>query len=210
MPATVRYDEQFCPIARALDVLGDRWTLLILRELVMRDQRFSELRRHLPGIAATVLTQRLRTMEEQGLLTATESADGKSTYRATERGRSTVDVMRALFRWGLPLLGDPPPGAVRPWAAMNAVAISYDAAAAEGIDERYRLCIDGEDFLLSSVRGGGANRDDVDLEIASDAPFWFELRQGHTTLRDAIDTGRVRVTGTKRALGHFERVYQLR
>ena len=69
MPATVRYDEQYCPIARALDVLGDRWTLLILRELVVGDQRFTDLRRHLPGIAPTVLTQRLRTMTEQGLVT---------------------------------------------------------------------------------------------------------------------------------------------
>ena len=68
MPATVRYDEQYCPIARALDVLGDRWTLLILRELIIGDQRFTDLREHLPGIAPTMLTQRLRTMTEQGLV----------------------------------------------------------------------------------------------------------------------------------------------
>jgi len=69
MPATVRYDEQYCPIARALDVLGDRWTLLILRELVNGDQRFTDLRTSLPGIAPTVLTQRLRALTDQGLVT---------------------------------------------------------------------------------------------------------------------------------------------
>ena len=68
MPATVRYDEQYCPIARALDVLGDRWTLLILRELVGGDRRFTDLRDHLPGITPTILTQRLRTLTEQGLV----------------------------------------------------------------------------------------------------------------------------------------------
>ena len=73
MPATVRYDEQYCPIARALDVLGDRWTLLILRELVNGDQRFTDLRASLPGIAPTVLTQRLRTVHGVGPWTAAET-----------------------------------------------------------------------------------------------------------------------------------------
>ena len=72
MPATVRYDEQYCPIARALDVLGDRWTLLILRDLVGSDQRFTDLRRRLPGIAPTLLTQRLRTMMAEGLVATKE------------------------------------------------------------------------------------------------------------------------------------------
>ena len=66
MPAIVRYDQQYCPIARALDVLGDRWTLLIMRELLIGDQRFTDLRTHLPGIAPTLLTQRLRTMIDNG------------------------------------------------------------------------------------------------------------------------------------------------
>ena len=67
MPATVRYDAQYCPIARALDVLGDRWTLLILRDLVVGDQRFTDLRRNLRGIAPTVLTQRLAHDDRAGL-----------------------------------------------------------------------------------------------------------------------------------------------
>ena len=90
MPATVRYDEQYCPIARALDVLGDRWTLLILRELVNGDQRFTDLRTNLPGIAPTVLTQRLRALTEEGLVTTKELPPpaARSVYTLTERGPS--------------------------------------------------------------------------------------------------------------------------
>ena len=105
MPATVRYDEQYCPIARALDVLGDRWTLLILRELVNGDQRFTDLRTNLPGIALTVLTQRLRALTDEGLVTTGKLPPpaARSVYTLTDRGRSTGPVLSALARWGMPL-----------------------------------------------------------------------------------------------------------
>src|SRR3954467_10790897 len=130
MPATVRYDEQYCPIARALDVLGDRWTLLILRELVIGDQRFTDLRDHLPGIAPTLLTQRLRLMAEQGLLATKELPPpaARSVYTITDRGRQAIPVMRALAKWGMPLLEEPEDDqVVRAWTAINGtVATFYD------------------------------------------------------------------------------------
>ncbi len=213
MPATVRYDEQYCPIARALDVLGDRWTLLILRELSMGDQRFTDLRDHLPGIAPTVLTQRLRTLVDQGLADVKELPPpaARTVYTSTERGRSVVPVLRALARWGMPLLEAPSADEpVRPWTAANAaISAFYDRVAALGIDERYLLRIDGKQFVLSSVRGGGAAHATPDLELDASAATWIDIRQGRLTVREAIASDRLRVTGPNDALGRFQRVFQL-
>ena len=212
MPATVRYDEQYCPIARALDVLGDRWTLLILRELVIGDQRFTDLREHLPGIAPTMLTQRLRTLTDQGLVTVKDLPPpaARSVYSATERGRTVVPVLRALTRWGMPLLKEPDDDTVvRPWTAANAAVGAYfDEHAASDIDERYMLVIDGEEFHLSSVSGGGDARDSFDLTLVSTARVWIDIRQGRTTLRNAIKSGRIEQDGSSVALAHFARVFQ--
>lgn len=214
MPATVRYDEQYCPIARALDVLGDRWTLLILRELVIGDQRFTDLRERLPGIASTMLSQRLRTMIDQGLVTVKELPPpaARSVYAATDHGRSVVPVLRALTRWGMPLLEEPDDEMViRPWTAANAaVGAFFDERAAGGIDERYLLIIDGEEFRLSSVPGGGASRRSFDLTLVSTARAWIDIRQGRTTLRNAISSGRIKKVGSSKALANFGRVFQLR
>jgi DNA-binding HxlR family transcriptional regulator len=214
MPATVRYDEQYCPIARALDVLGDRWTLLILRELLTGDQRFTDLRRHLPGIAPTVLTQRLRTMTEQGLLTTKELPPpaARSVYTLSARGRDAVPVLTALARWGMPLLEEPTDEqVVRPWTAINvAVAIYYDAVAAAGVDERYRFRADGEEITLSSVKGGGAARGEPDLVLDAAARVWIDIRRGRLTLAQAKRQHLLRTTGSKTALANFQRIFHVR
>ncbi len=214
MPATVRYDAQYCPIARALDVLGDRWTLLILRELVIADQRFTDLRRNLPGIAPTVLTQRLRSMADQGLITTRPSDGGagaRSVYTMTARGREAIPVMRALARWGLPLLEEPTDDRdVRAWSAVNvAIAGYYDPVAAAGVDERYLIRIGDEEFPLSSVRGGGAAREEPDLVIDSNARVWIDIRQDRLTFAQARRAGLIRTRGGRSALANFRRIFHL-
>ena len=99
---------------------------------------------------------------------------------------------------------------VRPWSAANgAVASFFDADAAGDIDERYLLRIDGEEFWLSSVPGGGPARETADLTFESAAATWFDVRQGRTTLRKAIRDGRIKKSGTRAALDHFAAVFQL-
>ncbi|MCU1388307.1 MAG: transcriptional regulator [Ilumatobacteraceae bacterium] len=212
MPATVRYDEQYCPIARALDVLGDRWTLLILRELVIGDQRFTDLRDHLPGIAPTLLTQRLRSMAEQGLLATKELPPpaARSVYTITDRGRQAIPVMRALAKWGMPLLEEPEDDqVVRAWTAINGtVATYYDPVAAVGIDERYLFRIGDQEATLSTRRGGGSAHETPDLVIESPGRVWIDIRQGRTTLQAAIDDGVITVEGDDAALANFARIYQ--
>src|SRR5690242_9577098 len=109
MSTPVRYDQQYCPIARSLDLLGDRWTLLIIRELGAGPQRFSDLQRHLPGIAATVLSDRLRSMTEEGLvIVAPADPPGRrSRYALGPLGRRARPVLTSLVRFGMPLLEPP-------------------------------------------------------------------------------------------------------
>jgi DNA-binding HxlR family transcriptional regulator len=213
MPATVRYDEQHCPIARALDVLGDRWTLLILRELVISDQRYTDLAAHLPGIAPTLLSQRLRTMAEQGLITSKELPPpaARSVYTVTTRGRDAITVLRALTRFGMPLLEEPDDDVVvRPWTAANAAVGAYfQPLKAVSIDERYLLRIDGEDFTLSSVPGGGSAHEKPDLVLEGAARTFLAVRQGRMSLRQAIDNGYLVKRGSARTLANFARIFQL-
>lgn len=104
---------QYCSMARALDVAGDRWRLLIVRELLTQgDCRYSDLRRGLPGMASNLLAQRLREMEESGLLVRKELPPpvGSTVYALTRRGRELQGVVRELVRWGAPLMAESPDG----------------------------------------------------------------------------------------------------
>ncbi len=101
--------EQFCPLARALDVLGERWTLLLVRELLVGPMRFSDLRAHLPGMGPALLTQRLRDLEASGLVQRTELPPpaARTVYELTDRGRTLEPVVYEFARFGLPYLDMP-------------------------------------------------------------------------------------------------------
>ena len=103
---------RFCPLARALDVVGERWTLVIVQELLKRPSRYSELARRLPGIGTNVLADRLRKLETAGVAERIPGPVGEGvTYALTDRGRGLSDALEALRRWGVSYLTDPNPGA---------------------------------------------------------------------------------------------------
>jgi DNA-binding HxlR family transcriptional regulator len=98
---------QNCALAKALDVIGDRWTLLIVRELLLRDGcRYTDLRNGLPGIATNLLAERLDELERAGIVTREDAPPPVATtlFRLTARGRDLESVVAALGRWGAPLL----------------------------------------------------------------------------------------------------------
>jgi DNA-binding HxlR family transcriptional regulator len=94
---------QYCALARALDVVGERWALLIVRELLEGPQRYGELLDGLPGIATNLLADRLRTLDEAGVVTR----DARGRYALTEWGDGLRDVVNALGRWAGPLMLQP-------------------------------------------------------------------------------------------------------
>lgn len=103
----MRTYDQYCPAARALDVVGDRWTLLIVRELLNRGAcRYTDLKDGLPGIATNLLADRLRELEERGIITREDAPPPIATtlFRLTPRGAALKPVLTALGEWGMPLL----------------------------------------------------------------------------------------------------------
>ncbi|HEX4753611.1 MAG TPA: helix-turn-helix domain-containing protein [Solirubrobacterales bacterium] len=105
------YDE-YCAVAKSLDVVGDRWTLLIVRELSLRGpSRYTDLRRDLPGIATNLLADRLRDLEKAGVVAREEAPPPVATtlFRLTPRGEGLRPVIDDLMRWGLPLMTEQRP-----------------------------------------------------------------------------------------------------
>ncbi|HEX6488249.1 MAG TPA: winged helix-turn-helix transcriptional regulator [Candidatus Dormibacteraeota bacterium] len=109
----MRSYDQYCAVAKALDVVGDRWVLLIVRELMTAGPaRYTDLLNGLPGIATNLLVDRLREMERAGLVRREEAPPPVATtlFHLTERGAALRTVLEELGRWGSPLMGVPEPG----------------------------------------------------------------------------------------------------
>jgi DNA-binding HxlR family transcriptional regulator len=108
---TVRTYRQHCGIARALDLVGERWAMLVIRDLILGPKRFTDLRESLPGIATNVLTQRLKQLEQAGIVSRRPLPPPAASmvYELTEYGRELEPVLLALGRWGAKTIGEATP-----------------------------------------------------------------------------------------------------
>ena len=99
----------YCPVARSLDLLGDRWTLLVLRELLFGERRFSDLRAELVGISPTLLTERLEALADAGLISTRELPPpaARTVYAVTPRGREVAPILQSMARFGMAMLPAP-------------------------------------------------------------------------------------------------------
>jgi DNA-binding HxlR family transcriptional regulator len=152
MSATRRY-RLLCPIARALDRVGDRWTLLILRDLHAGPARFSDLQ-SLPGIASNLLTARLRQLEADGLIRRRDAEYGTTVYELTELGSETAPLLFELGKLGARF---PPDEIVKRPGNLRTIAVTLKEACRRVVDSSLRLraelIVDGEAFLLSVEDG---------------------------------------------------------
>jgi DNA-binding HxlR family transcriptional regulator len=161
---------QYCGIARALDLIGERWALLVIRELVLGPKRFTDLRRGLPGIATNVLSDRLRRLERDGVIgrRSLPPPAASTVYELTEYGQELVPIMLALGRWGARTMGArSPEQELHPEWLMVALRAYYQPQAAKGISARIGLHLDGTAFTVDLERGR--------LEITPGAPAEAEL-----------------------------------
>ena len=111
----MRSYQQYCAVAKALDVVGDRWVLLIVRELMTAGpSRYTDLLKGLPGIATNLLADRLKEMEKNGIVRSYAAPPPVATtlFELTERGQSLRPLLEELGRWGAPMMGVPQPGNV--------------------------------------------------------------------------------------------------
>ena len=147
---------QYCGVARALDLVGERWALLVVRELVLGGKRFTDLRDGLPGIGTNVLATRLRQLEADGIVQKLRLAPPAATtiYVLTDSGRRLVPAMLALGRWGAESLGEPSQEqAMRSeWFAV-ALNAFFDAEAIGDVDATVFLDLPDGSFRVT-VRDG--------------------------------------------------------
>ena len=129
-----------CGIARALDLVGERWALLVVRELMLGPKRFTDLRAGLPQLSPDVLAQRLRELEQAGVVSRRKLAPpaGARVYELTERGRELEAVVIQLGRWGSSAPFPAEHGELSADALMIALKTTFDPAAAAGLDARVR------------------------------------------------------------------------
>jgi DNA-binding HxlR family transcriptional regulator len=204
-----------CGIARALDLVGERWALLVLRELLLGPKRFTDLRSALPGVSPDVLAQRLRELERAGVLVRRRLAPPAAArvYELTEWGSELEPALVALGRWGSrAALPDDPPQ-LSPDALAVALESMFDPGAAGPLEGGYRLEL-GEHLFTVSVAGGAikvrrphsagpAPR----LTIITDpgtltAALWHGL-----DVDQAIRSGALTIDGPRRELARFLKLF---
>jgi DNA-binding HxlR family transcriptional regulator len=201
--ATKRTYGDRCGIARALDLVGERWALLIVRDLLLGPKRFTDLRAGLTGVSPDVLAQRLRELEEAEIVRKDKLPPPASTrvYELTERGQALERIVIELGRWGSKT---PFPDADAPLSvdsAVIALKTVFDPSAADGLRETYELRLDDQPFrirvadgALDVVRG---QADDPAAVIAT-GPETLAAVLWHGAARSRLD-----VQGDKRAVGRF-------
>jgi DNA-binding HxlR family transcriptional regulator len=143
-----------CGIARGLDVVGERWALLIVRDLVLGPKRFTDLRSGLPGVSPDVLTQRLRELEAAGVVRRSKLPPPAASrvYELTEWGQGLEPVVLALGRWGSQAPFPPGDAQFGVDSVVLALLTMFDPSSAAGLDATYELVF-GEERFLAEVRG---------------------------------------------------------
>jgi DNA-binding HxlR family transcriptional regulator len=197
--------EQYCAVAKALDLIGERWTLLVLRDLVhLGPRRFSDLRDGLPGIGANLLTQRLRRLEAEGLVRRRRLSPPASgaVYELTELGAALEPTIIELGRWGGRFMGERQAADVFfPSGHISAIRATFRGEDARGVRRTYEFRIDGDRFHVAITDGTvsavlGESPDPADLTIETDVPTSIDLMLRKLEPEDALSSGAVTVDGS--------------
>lgn len=208
---------QYCPVARAAEVLGDRWTLLIVRDLLLGTNRFNDLARGLPGISRSLLAQRLQRLEQEGIVQRRTDGKGRTAeYCLTPAGQELQRVIDVLMDWGARwAFGDPDPVELDPLLLLwwmhkrvhldrlpaQRVVIQFDFTGARV--GRYWLVLEPADVSICLHHPGF----DVDLLVTADIAGFYRMWLGYCTLAEALHRGWVRLDGTPSMVRAFPSLF---
>jgi DNA-binding HxlR family transcriptional regulator/putative sterol carrier protein len=206
---------QYCGLAQALDLVGERWTLLIARELLMGPKRYTDLRAGLPGIASNLLADRLGQLEETGIVRRERLAPPApaTVYHLTEHGGALETAIIELGRWGGLTLGEPERGQDfrASWFALGMRA-TFRPRNAAPVDTSYEFRIGEETFSFHVANGeararqGLASSPQLILEV--DAETFLALLSGQLTSAHALSSGLAKLHGSRRELDRVLRIFR--
>ena len=205
--------QQLCGLARALDVAGDRWTLLIVRELVPGPRRFTDLIEGLPGVSRALLTERLRDLEREGIVARQELPPpaARQVYELTDDGWDLAEAMGGLIAWGARRLAhrEPTDSFRARWMSVGMLTLA-DREAARGVSETYQYVVGDTAFHFAvddgaiELRDGRA--DDPAVTLTADDETWADIVSGRITESAAVAKGALTVEGDRRAAKRLGRI----
>src|SRR5919106_1845256 len=204
-----------CGIARALDVVGERWALLVVRELLLGPKRFTDLRTGLPHVSPDVLAQRLRELEQDGVVRRRTLAPpaGSRVYELTDRGRELEPVILALGRWGSSAPFPPGDARLGVDSAILALRTLFDPAAADGLTASYELRLGDQRFHARVADGrlevARGSADDPDASIDTDTGTLSALLWHGRRLPEALRARDIAIEGSRPAVERFLRLFPL-
>ena len=212
----MRRYEQYCPMAHALSLVGERWALLIVRELLRGPKRYTDLAEGLPGIGTNILAARLRDLEQSGVVEKRRLPPpaASTVYELTEYGAGLEEVLHALARWGARSLGPPKCREdLYPQWGLNAFAALFNPEAARGLTETYVVKVD-DDVFTARVENGHLETslgaaEDADVVVETDLDTFFALARGELPPGEAAEQGRARLEGDPAALERCFRVLSM-
>jgi DNA-binding HxlR family transcriptional regulator len=206
---------QYCGFARGLEVVGERWALMIVRDLLVGPKRFTDLHRGLPGIPTNVLTARLKELEEAGVVqrSVPPRPERGIIYELTPYGAELDEVVASIGRWGAKALGNPREGeTITPNSLVTALRTTFQPAAASNVRVRYELRA-GPIVLHAKVDHGNLDADvgpidepDLVMEVG---PAMRGLMSGEMTAAVAIQTNSIPITGDPKLLELFAQMFKI-
>ncbi|HEV2093788.1 MAG TPA: winged helix-turn-helix transcriptional regulator [Rubrobacter sp.] len=208
------YDDG-CAAAHALDLVGERWALLVVRELLLGPKRFTDLRTGLPGASPNVLSQRLRELEGVGIVRRRKLPPPAASrvYELTEWGEELEPVIVRLGRWGARSPSKPRDAALGVDSLVLSLRTMFDSGAAEGLGASYELRF-GEDRFRAvvgegrfEISRGSADRPDAIVE--TDSGTLAALVYGGVSLAEALDSGDLKIEGDRPAFERFLGLFPL-
>jgi len=214
--ATKRTYGEACRFAHALDLVGERWALLVVRELLLGPKRFTDLRAGLPHASSNILSERLRDLEQGGVIQRRKLPPpaGSSVYELTEWGLELEPIVTKLGAWGARSPFPPDTEEINADSIVLALRSLFDAEAAGDLEASYELRIGDEHFGVCvaaeelELHRGPVDDPAVSLTLA-DAPSFAAILSGQLPLDDALDSGAARIDGSKQAAKRFLRLFPM-
>lgn len=208
---------QFCGLARALEIVGERWAMLVVRDLVLGPKRFTDLQESLKRIPTSILTARLNELEHSGVVRrrVLPQLDAAVVYELTEYGSELDRIVIELASWGGRSLGKPGPGQVfsRDGAILSLYAI-FQPEVAEGVRVSYEIRHRQNLTVHALIDDGSIRCDwgpssDPDLVIEPEGAALVDLYAGDLSAADAVRSGRIQIEGTIEHLELFAKIFHV-